>query len=548
MESTSGKLFIALLTALWLSMAGSTLASSNPLLSVAGSCWRRDGLIAESAILLFAFTVAAWFAEDQARIRAVLRGAIVTGAVASLYGIAQYFGWDLLLPAKAYQSGEGIFTIVRPPGTFGHADYFANWLVIVVFFALALRGREDDRRWRGMADIAMVLAAFAIVLSGTRSAILGLLFGGLVFIGMARPRLNRMGMLMLIAGASCLGLLYVSPAGAKLRARVHWSLDDLRGGARLLLWRDSLRMAMGRPLLGYGPETFTAQFPPFESVELSQAYPDFYQESPHNMFLDVLTSRGLPGAFSLLALCVLGLWAGRKNAALAAGLAAAVVCQQFMVLTIPTALYFYLLLAMLVAGTTTARPEETREYPRVLIPVPATIAVVFLVLAARLTVADHAMALAERLIESGDVAGAAHAYQTVQRWEPAGGASDLRYSRAMTRLASTSPVFATSVAAAAQAVDAGIRATKTAEDRQNAWYNLATIDALRNNPGGVENGLRNAIKFAPNWFKPHWTLSQFLELTGRHAEARREAGLALELDGGHDPEVAETSRKILSSP
>jgi len=105
-------------------------------------------------------------------------------------------------------------------------------------------------------------------------------------------------MLMLIASAACLGLLYVSPAGAKLRARMHWSLDDLRGGARLILWRDSLRMAMGRPLLGYGPETFTAQFPPFESVELSRAYPDFYQESPHNMFIDALTSHGLPGALS----------------------------------------------------------------------------------------------------------------------------------------------------------------------------------------------------------------------------------------------------------
>lgn len=544
----SGKLFIVCLTALWLSMAVSTLASSNPLLSVAGGSWRRDGLVAESALLLFAFIAAAWFAEDRTRIRTVLRVATVTGTAASLYGIAQYFGCDPFLPSKAYQSGEGIFTIVRTPGTFGHADYFASWLVIVEFFALALRGLEDNRRWRGTANIAMALAGFAIVLSGTRSAMLGLFFGALVFIGMARPRLHRVGMLMLIASAACLGLLYVSPAGAKLRARMHWSLDDLRGGARLILWRDSLRMAMGRPLLGYGPETFTAQFPPFESVELSRAYPDFYQESPHNMFIDALTSHGLPGALSLLALCALGLWTARKNAALAAGLAAAIVCQQFMVLTIPTALYFYLLLAMIVAGTTASRPAEARKYPRALTPVTATIAIVFLVFSTELTVADRAMALAERRLESGDVAGAAQAYRTVQRWEPAGSGTDLRYSRAMIRLASTTSVFTTSVAAAAEATLAGVRATETAEDRQNAWYNLATIDALRNDPGGVENGLRNAIKCAPNWFKPHWTLSQLLELTGRHAEARREAAIALELDGGHDAEVAATSNKILSSP
>ena len=315
----------------------STLYSTSPVLSLAGSSWRRDGLIAESALLLFAFMTAAWFTEDHRRIRTVLRTATATGVAASLYGIAQYFGWDPFLPSKAYQSGDGIFTIVRPPGTFGHADYFANWLLIVAFFALALRAVEDDRRWRATASLAVILATFAIVLSGTRSAMLGLLIGAIVFVAIARPRLDRKVMLIVVGGIACLGLLYVSPAGGKLRARVHWSLDDVRGGARLLLWRDSLRMAIRRPLLGYGPETFTEQFPPFESVELSRAYPDFYQESPHNMFLDALTSRGVPGAVLLLSLCVLALWAARKNAALAAGLAGAIVCQQFVVLTIPTA-------------------------------------------------------------------------------------------------------------------------------------------------------------------------------------------------------------------
>ncbi len=231
-------------------------------MSAAGSSWRRDGLIAESAILLFALIAAAWFTEDQSHIRIVLRTAIVTGAAASLYGIAQYFGWDPLLPSKAYQAGEEVFTIVRPPATFGHADYFANWLVIVAFFALALARIEEDRVWRAVANLALVLATLAIVLSGTRSALLGLVTGAIVFVVIARPRLDRNVLLSLAASIACLGLLYISPAGAKLRARVHWSLDDVRGGARLLLWSDSLHMAMRRPFLGYGPETFTVQFPP----------------------------------------------------------------------------------------------------------------------------------------------------------------------------------------------------------------------------------------------------------------------------------------------
>ena len=553
--SAYGRLFVACVLVEWLSTVASTLWSSNPVLSVVGSSWRLDGLVAESALLLFALLAAAWLAEDRGRLRVLLRAAVTTGAAASLYGIAQYFGWDPLLPSKAYQAGEGVFTIVRPPSTFGHADYFANWLVMAAFFALALRKLEDTRQWKVTANLTFVLAAFALVLSGTRSAMLGLLAGALVFLPIARPRVNRNVMLMTAASIGCLGLLYLSPAGAKLRARVHWSLDDVRGGARLILWRDSLHMAVRRPLLGYGPETFTAQFPSFESVELSRAYPDFYQESPHNMFLDALVSRGIPGAVALLALCALGLWAARTNAALAGALAGALACQQFVVLTIPTALYFYLLIAIIIACRkqvgqvpdlpVVAQPVVLRRWT--LIPAVA-IAIVFLIFSGRLLLADRAMALAEQRTESGDVQGAADAYREVQRWQPSRGDNDLRYSRAMVRLVTTTRVFATSVAAAQQAAPSGLRATETAEDRQNAWYNLATIAALRNDGPGVENGLRRAIDCAPNWFKPHWTLSQFLELSGRHADARREAAIALELDGGHDPEVTATSQKIMSRP
>lgn len=547
-DSTRGKLYLAFLAAQWLSIFVSTLSSANPTLSVYGSSWRRDGLIVETAILLFALSAASWFAEDRRRIRPVLRAAVLSGAVGSLYGIAQYFGWDPWLQSNLYQAGEGPFTIVRPPGTLGHADYFANWLVFVVFFALELARQEDDVRWKIPARATFTLAAFAILLSGTRSALLGLSTGAIVFIAIARPRVTRKMILILAAAVSALGLLVSSPAGAKLRARVYWSLDDVRGGSRILLWRDSLHMAMRRPLLGFGPETFTAQFPPFESVELSRAYPDFYQESPHNMFLDALTSRGLPGVASLLALCALALWAGRRNAALAAALTGALVCQQFLVLTIPTAVYFYLLLSMLIAATIPARRTEPRPFPLALTPIPIAIAIVFLLFATRLILADRAMALAEQSAASGDVQAASDAFLRVQRWEPSRGDSDLRYSRAMTSLANSSHVFATSVAAAQQATSSGIRATETAEDRQNAWYNLATISALRNDPSGVENGLRRAIACAPNWFKPHWTLSQLLELSGRHAEARREAATAMDLDGGHDPEVTATSQQILSRP
>ena len=91
------------------------------------------------------------------------------------------------------------------------------------------------------------------------------------------------------------GGFYLSPAGLQLRSRTRWFLEDPWGGARPALWRDSLRMGLARPLLGFGPEVFTAEFPRYESISLAQAYPDFAHESPHNIFLDALISQGIPG-------------------------------------------------------------------------------------------------------------------------------------------------------------------------------------------------------------------------------------------------------------
>jgi len=59
--------------------------------------------------------------------------------------------------------------------------------------------------------------------------------------------------------------------------------------------------------------------------------------------------------------------------------------------------------------------------------------------------------------------------------------------------------------------------------------------------------LRNAIAWAPNWFKPHWTLAQVLELTSRHSEAITEAATAVQLNAGHNLEVTQTWKHLLQS-
>jgi len=325
------------------SLALSTALSPNPALSFYGAHWRRYGALTQAAVLMFA-----WALSTQThRIGLILRAVSSAGALTAAYGIAQYFGWDPILPAAAYHVGEGVFTIVRPPSTLGYASYFATWLLFVVFLSLALPGR--------LAKACAALALIALVFTGTRAAFLGLATGAAVWGGMRlrswrAPTRRVLWRATSFVGAGLLGVFVFSftPSGQPLRSRARWFVEDPWGGARPLLWRDSLRMGLARPLAGQGPETFTAAFPHFESAALARAYPDFAHESPHNIFLDALVAQGITGFLLLAAWCTLGFAAAWKvrgqhpdlAACLAAALAAGIVSQQFTVFTIPTAVIF----------------------------------------------------------------------------------------------------------------------------------------------------------------------------------------------------------------
>ncbi|HEU5022379.1 MAG TPA: O-antigen ligase family protein, partial [Bryobacteraceae bacterium] len=265
------------------------LTSSRPWFSVYGSGWRRLGLVETASILVVAVLAAANLAARREGTRALLRIAVAAGFAAAIYGICEYFGLDPLQPVAVYQAHAGDSVIVRPPGTMGHADYFGWWLALEFFCGIALF-RIESGVWKRFAAAAAMTIAGAIVLSGTRAAILAVVCGVAAMVLMQRSGFRVRTRNVIAASAACvLGVaFYFSPAGTLLRARVVWSGDEPLGGARPLLWRDSLQMAAARPLTGFGPETYLTAFAPYQSEELSRLFPDYHHESPHNLEFDAL--------------------------------------------------------------------------------------------------------------------------------------------------------------------------------------------------------------------------------------------------------------------
>jgi len=357
------------------------------------------------------------------------------------------------------------------------------------------------------------------------------------------------------AGLCAVGLaFYFSPAGLQLRARSHWALEDPRGGARLWLWRDSLRMASQRLVVGFGPETFGLEFPRYQSVELSRAYPDFYHESPHNIFLDALVSQGIPGLGILAGFVVVAWFAARRAASrgsplptspqraapyLASALIAGLTAGLFICFTLPGALYFYATAAMLVGLAIPHSARSNVPRPALGLRVPAlALGLLFLYFAIQVGIADLALDRAKRELDAGRIEDSVTAYRWSQRWHPPGSSDDLYFSRALLAASRTASSPALALMASQYAFQAARRAAETSEERQNAWYNLAAFYAAQDDAAGLETCLRRSVEVSPNWFKSHWVLAQMLLLSGRRTEALAEAARAADLDGGKDPEIA----------
>jgi tetratricopeptide (TPR) repeat protein len=310
-------------------------------------------------------------------------------------------------------------------------------------------------------------------------------------------------------------------------------------------------MGWARAWTGWGPETFLSEFPRFQSVELARAYPDFHHESPHNMFLDAFTECGLPGVLLLAAFCALGgrcAVRGRQNPALASALgvalAAAVVSQQFSVFTVPTALYFFVTLAALVALAGEPGLVKPFRGGKGAAALSALLAGGLILCAIRLVVSDFYLARTERSLDSGQIREAMAAHERARRWQLPGVAAELWYSRALADAAGRSGDLTVRLEAAREALEAARRAPSHTEDRANAFYNLAAFSAAANDFEATVTHLRRAIQAAPHWFKPHWMLARVLALAGRWEEAEAEAARAAELDAGKHPEVSATLDQI----
>lgn len=549
--TTQGKWFLAFVLAEALSLAVSTIFSSDPQLSLFGTHWRYFGALSQLALLTWAVVAAGSFASQPATLRFALRCCSLGGLLAAIYAVFQFFGVDPLMDPNFYKltlPGQ----VVRPPASLGHAGYLAGFETVVFFVALVARVLEPQKWWQLFHFASAAMAVISVLVSGTRAGVVAIPAGMAVIYVMQGSRLVRMravvALLLLALGAA--GLILLTPRAKDLRERARqWTEDP--GGTRLPVWKDTLRLTAARVLTGNGPEMFVVVFPRYQSESLSRRYPDFQHESPHNIFLDTAVSQGLVGVVVLAFGLGLASWCVWKAASanrpvaqlLFAGLIGCVFFHQFFVFTLPNAYVFLLLIAALVAvaADPNAKVVPVKPVARLALRVAGTVlGVGFLAGAIQLFLTDHGFAKIDVLLMRGDLAGAVEAHRAALRTQLLGYAPELWYSQQMNAAARLLPAGDQQKLAFFEAYESSrLAAERPGEDRLLAEYNRAVLCALSGDIGEANRMAQDMEAQAPNWYQPHWVLSRLLFQQGKSDEARREGELALALAANSRPALRE---------
>jgi len=536
-----GKAFYTSLILGTASLFISAAFSHDSWLSLAGTVWRRLGAVNQAILFFIAAVTAAFVHRDRKAGKTLMLAMEAAGAIASVYAILQYAGWDPLISRNLYTTGTR--TIVRPPATLSDTTEFATFLLAPVFIAASLRLHEMSRRWKRTHELIMFLSVAALILTGTRAAVLGIAAGVCVLPYAERARvadrgnLARAGLAALAFGAA-IGLFLLLPAGKSVRARFAQWEEDRTWGGRLLIWRDSLPLFSQHAALGIGPELFGEGFQRVESLELARAYPDDYHESPHNLFFEVGIAQGVPGLAIWLALLGLACWSGvicrRRNDTRAPGLFAAliamIISSQFCPLIVANELYLVALSAALV-GMAAPEVVPASRKPAVS-PVLVGVARVFalaLVFIASVYAAQTALYTAsESDALRGDLDGVERSFRAARKVPMP--APNLGLSR---RLTSLSLRFSPQMRQ--EALEEAEQAAEAAEhgsaERFNALYQSGALAIVTRNLPRAETKLRAAIDCNPVWYRPRVALASVLWWEGRDQEAQREATLALRCAG-----------------
>ncbi len=259
---------------------------------------------------VLAVVVATWlFIRSERQALWLAGGAIVAGVAEALLGCAQYvLATGLLGPGGAS---------VRVFGTFDQPNPFGGYLNLSLPIALALTVFGRDPRLRWVTGGASALMLFALYLSGSRGALLGLV-GALVALVAVGWRIERKILIGLLIGAPLFAIAWFThliPVRIEDKLLAQFRVNDVSLTAqlndanfstieRLAHWVAGLRMFQAHPLLGVGAGNYSVAYALYKVPGWDESL-----THAHNYYINAAAETGALGLLAFLAVLAMAFWA-----------------------------------------------------------------------------------------------------------------------------------------------------------------------------------------------------------------------------------------------
>lgn len=517
----------------------STIFSLQPSLSVLGKYRRFEGLLTFINYAAIYFLALQSFTSVE-RIKALSRLLSLVGGVVSIYGLAQFMGFDFISwPGQQFE-------LWRSFSTFGNPDMLGGFLALALPAALASYLGTENTRDSALYGSAFTLITACLLTSYTRGAWMGALVGILVFallVGrsvLSNPR--KLAVIMAVLTITFGSIAFYSGTRAhttNLLERISSTSQISEGsaGSRLEIWKAALRATEERPLLGFGPDTFNLLSQRYETVRYVKIVQgNSTADNAHNYFLQLVATVGIPATICLIIfVCAVFVFSRnliryhdtdkkRVYAGLIAAVAGYVVYLAFGLSVIGSTPLLWLLMGALLSQAYFMRTTKLKTAPAI-IAASAT-SFTFLVaayLAVTMYAADFHFNRAMALENSNNPNRAIASFDTATRLYKNGLYLDL-YGRYL----QDSGLALSNMSLLLKAKGIAEAATNLEPNDSDHWIYLANAyAALTRSPGtgyfdSAEEALNKALAI-----RPHSSLAQLLLANAYEAEGRYDDALRL---------------------
>jgi O-antigen ligase len=277
--------------------------------------WSHTYLAGTEAIRWFVFSLLVWLGLNtlsRERLPLLAWGVHAGAVVAALWAALQFW-----VDFRFFPQGP------NPASTFVNRNFFAEFAVCTLPFSALLLARARQSAYVALLAATSALVVVAILMTGTRSALIALWLQLLVVLPIigwryrarlpfgawdVRTRLVAAGVLLgMVVG---LGLINTGNAKIAEEGRGHNALErgfkrtgsispgDTSLGIRMIMWKATMRVIEQRPLAGVGAGAWESEIPLFQA-DGAQLETDYYV---HNEPLQLLAEYGVVGWVFLLGL------------------------------------------------------------------------------------------------------------------------------------------------------------------------------------------------------------------------------------------------------